>query len=394
MIKRIILKSLITLRHEGVYVLIAKIFTYLDKRFRPDKYFHKIRFSSKRKYLLFISGEEKNSTSYYRCEIPLKQLAKNGYDADIVYYKFFSSDILKNYKHIIWYRLPLSLELQREIEKIKRLKRKVIFSIDDLLFDLDSIKSQSWLYRMYPDDREKFLNNVLDIKKFIKKSDLVIVTTDQLAHEINKIIKAPVLIHRNGYSSNELSIADKYYHMWPGIFNIGFFSGSQTHDDDLQIIATVIARLFDEYSQLKLHLGGRINLPNSLIPFIGRVITYPYSCLEKYYQTLAKCSIILAPLVMNLHNQCKSEVRVIQAALVRRIVVASNTSAFRYAVKNNKTGYIIYKNDDWYDIIRHCLVNEIHTKKMGQLAYERIKADYNPKQLGTQLINFLEKYDK
>lgn len=390
-LKRLFDKTLRTISSEGIDRLILKIFIYIDKRLRPSNYFNIIsEVLPNKRFVLFVSGEPKNSTSFYRCEIPREQLASKGKEGDIVYYKYLTEKMLDNYEHIIWYRLPLTLEIEGYVQKLKSVGRKIIYSIDDLLFDKESILSKEWVDDLHKDDREKLLRESEQILKFLQISDLGISSTTTLANEMKKYIKGEVMVLKNGYSNEQFEISKKLEASWPGIMNLGFFSGSETHDKDFSLIVPSLINLFEKYSDLKLHLGGYIDIPEELTKFKDRIIKYPLLNNVEYLKTLAKCSLILCPLEENLHNECKSEVRFVQAGLSSRAVIATKTLPFSETIKNLENGITVEHNLNWEAILGQLINDEENVMKMGKNAYEKIKIDYNTNKLGEKIILFLE----
>ncbi|MCB0745693.1 MAG: hypothetical protein KDC67_17450, partial [Ignavibacteriae bacterium] len=129
MINRIFNKTKYIISTYGVKEFFYTVIRYLDRKLNPGSNYHQIQNRNNKKFLLFVTGEPKNSTSFYRCEIPKEQLEKLGYHVDIVYSDFLKQGDLENYEHVIWYRTPYDDEV------VRGLKSKLIFSVDDLIFD-------------------------------------------------------------------------------------------------------------------------------------------------------------------------------------------------------------------------------------------------------------------
>ena len=392
---RLISKSNIIIREKGIFQFCKYFFVFFDKKIRPHKYFHQISSNQSKKYVLFVSGEPINSTSYYRCEILTEQLKANNRESDIIYYKYLenNSDILDNYKHIVWYRLPLLDWLTPMIEKMKKNERKIIFSIDDLLFDLDSVRKREWTTSLYKDEREELLSQVKGMNEFIKISDLGISSTEPLKREMKKYIQGEVLVYRNGFSQKQLEISNQP-DSWPGIFNLGFFSGSYTHDENFKMITPALLKLLKQYPKLKLHIGGRVEVSQKFDKYKNQVIRYPHLTINSFQTILSNVAVVLAPLVKNRHNEAKSELRFVQAAFAKRIVIATDTTPFKYAIKSGENGYLVSKSEDWYETINSIFQNEGKIRAQGNSVYEEVLIRYNQRSLGEELVHFLQKYDR
>lgn len=390
MIKRLITKTFDEIRSKGLVSFFKKAWIFAGRKFNPGNYYDKPQFSSKKKFILFVTGEEKNSTNYYRCYIPLEQIKSQGLDGDVVYYKYLTHQMLDNYEHIIWYRIPLDRELKDYVDILRSLNKKIIFSIDDLLFDEESVRSQYWFGSMHKDDSQNLLSKVRGINNFMKIADLGISSTKTLAVNMQKFIKGDVYVLKNGYSKEQLMIS-KTHQTWPGIMNMGFFSGSETHDRNLQIIIPTIIKLMEKYPNLRLHLGGRVSMPQELQRFSSRIVRYEFTDMINYQSIISNCAFILNPLEITQHNLAKSETRIIQAALVKRIVIATRVQVFEDII-DGENG-ILVDNYEWEQAIEYALNNEDNIKSMGVRIYNDIIERYDENLIGKEFINFLNQYD-
>lgn len=392
MIKRLLSKSILTLQREGLGGFLQKSNLYLSKKIHKQRYFHVIGDHTEKRDVLFISGEPKNSTSFYRCDIPVEQLNLNGYKADVVYYKYLSKELIQNSKHIIWYRLGLSKEIESYVNYAKSLGKKIIFSVDDLVFDIDSVNEQSWLQIMHEADKRKFLFEVENMSKFMSLSDFGISSTAYLSTEMRQYIKGKIYILKNGFAQSSLRVGEQNSDWRTTTWNFGFFSGSETHDENFNLIKGDLLKLLSEFPQMKLHVGGRLEIPQEFKVYKDQIIKYGFSSFDDYLKKVSFCAIILVPLVDNRHNRCKSEIRAIQAGLVKRTVITSNTPVYSDLIDDN-VGFLVKDTSDWYKIMKNAISDENNAREKGKNLYKKIISIYDPKTIGQELIKFLEKND-
>jgi|GEM_PF-3549762 len=394
MLIRLIRKSKKAIFEHGPVEFFRRLFVFIDRLIRPQKYFHVLKSQDKKKFLLFITGEPRNSTSFYRCEVPKEQLALQGKDADIVYYKYLKPEMVENYEHVIWYRLPLLQEILPAVAKMKAQARKIIYDIDDLLFAVESIKAQKWFAGLDVADQEVLIKKAQGIQEFMSHADLGISSTDSLKDEMRKYIKGEIHLYKNSFSQAQKNIAEEIGDNFPGVRNIGFFSGSNTHDENFALVEGALVDLLQEYPDLKLYVGGELTLPPSMNDFASQIVKIPLKNPDEFIRIVAKCSIVLYPLVKTRHNECKSELRIIQSGILKRVCIATNTSPNQGIIHHGENGLLIDDDSKWYEEIKSCLEDEVKTRDLGKNIYKDIHESYNPKLLSEGLIKFLQNHDK
>ena len=130
---------------------------------------------------------------------------------------------------------------------------------------------------------------------------------------------------------------------------LGYFSGSNTHDDDFEAIAPAVARVLGERPDVRLLLGGYLELGTSLAGFEARVSRLPYMSWRDYACAYAACTVNLAPLVeVNDFADGKSALKFFEAGAFFTPTVASPSRPMRDAIREGETGYLAENLDDWY----------------------------------------------
>ncbi len=389
-------KIFYTLKNEGIYSLYFKSKRVLLKKLFPNYYYHSINIEKilqmkTRKYILFVTGEEKNPTTVYRCEVPIESLNINGKRGDVIYYKFLTPELLKHYEYIVWYRMPLNKSIKKYVDILRKRNEKIIYSIDDLLFDKSSLKSLSWFKKLSKNEQKRLLKNADGILQFLKIADLGIASTENLAEKMRKYVKKRVLVLENTYSQKDYRLSKKLYKKYPKKITLGFFSGSYTHNGDLELIADDIAKILKQHKNVHLLIGGRVKIPKPLEIYKNQINLVPFLNLTGYIKALSKITILLNPLVINEHNLSKSEIKIIHGGLLARVAVATKTPAFEKIINHGKNGFLIKQNQNWYDVLNKLLSkNDLEMERFGKNLRNDIITKYNPGILGQNLIYFLE----
>ena len=77
----------------------------------------------------------------YRVLHQIEQLQSGFLDCDEYYYLNFKPNIVRYYRIIIFFRCPWTKKIRKAISLSKKLNKKVLFDIDDLVIDTKFTKS-------------------------------------------------------------------------------------------------------------------------------------------------------------------------------------------------------------------------------------------------------------
>jgi hypothetical protein len=100
--------------------------------------------------------------------------------------------------------------------------------------------------------------------------------------------------------------------------------------------------------------------------------------------------INLAPLVPDSpFNQAKSEIKYVEAALVRVPTIATPTDAYRYALNGKRSGLLAENLDAWSHALDFLVQNPDARRAMGEDAYADVKKRYTPWQRGQEFCAVL-----
>ena len=90
------------------------------------------------KDVLFINGCDPKLVPHpfrYRVLHQMEQLSANFLESDTFFYLNFEPSIVCNYRVIIFFRCPLTQNVKEAIKLAKILNKKILYDIDDLVFD-------------------------------------------------------------------------------------------------------------------------------------------------------------------------------------------------------------------------------------------------------------------
>jgi glycosyltransferase involved in cell wall biosynthesis len=332
----------------------------------------------------------------YRVDHQMEQLKAAGYtvmktDGDP------SLDLLRRARMFIVYRFPYTDAMGEFIAAAKRLNKTVLYDIDDLVISTDYTDTIPYIQTMSPDDRALYDDGVIRMGRTLELCDGAITTTEALADELRKFVPR-VFVNRNTASdemlmfcnqanyrrdslvdvdSNALTPAEREIQMiWKrravekgDTVTIGYFSGSITHNDDFELVLPTIVAIMEEFSQVRLMIGGELDLPPVLQKFESRVDRFPFCSWRALPFYIARCDINIAPLADTLFNRAKSENKWVEASLVKVPTVASRVGAFERMVDDGKTGLLCETEQDWERALVRLIESAEERRRIGEAAY-------------------------
>ena len=382
-----------TLKSEGIVALNKKAFSYVQTR-RIER---QVREEQVFRDVLFIDGcgSTVPHPARYRITHQREQLAYYDISSNEVFYQHLSIEMVRLYRTFVFFRCPYNDKIGKFIQLAKKLNKTVLFDIDDLVIDTKYTDLIPYLDTMNMQERKQYDDNVRAMGKTLKNCDAAITTTSCLQKELLNYVPQ-VFVNRNTASEkmeflSENALKNKVKRQ---TIDLGYFSGSITHNDDFEMILPVILELLDKYDNLKLHIVGELCVPKELSPYSDKVKCHPFVEWTKLPELIAQVDINLAPLINSVFNEAKSENKWIEAALVQVPTVASNLGAFKECIQNNVTGILCETLEEWNEALVTLIEEPDKREKIALQAYEHCKKNCVSYTNGYGLSQFLKNHCK
>lgn len=329
-------------------------------------------------YILLIDGVENiiPQCTRYRVLNKAEQLRQNGFDVRVVNASEFQLSMAQYASQIIIYRAPISPLLLRLCQLAKEHHKPVYFDIDDLVFDTVYTDQLSYTQGLSPVDKGHYDASVRNYGLMLENCDGAITSTLQLQKELLKY-KDKVLLNRNLASDELIDISHKYlkdYNQENDTIKIGYFSGSISHNENFELIKPAIKELLSEYPNLELHIVGHLDIPEDMAVFQRQIIVHDYVNWDELPSLISRVDINLAPLVDSVFNRAKSEIKWMEAALVKVPTVASNMGAFADMVVDGETG-LLANDNQWFEKLNSLIQSASLRQKIAQKAYDKVIKD-------------------
>ena len=348
------------------------------------------------KDILFINGCNPRVLPHpyrYRVLHQIEQLQFGFLDCDKYFYLKFNPNIVRYYRIIIFFRCPWIKKIGKAISLAKRLNKKVLFDIDDLIIDTKYTDIIPYLNSLTKIKKQKYDNTVKRIKKTLKHCDGAITTTETLARELKHYVPT-VFINHNVASEKMWSLSQEALSLKnlkgkDGHVVIGYFSGSFSHNPDIEMIKPVLYKILKEYKQVQILLFGLISSNDLYNEFPSQIIFKKFTDWMELPKIISNIDINIAPIENLKFNWAKSENKWVEAALVKVPTIASNYGQFKRVIKHNETGLLCSNLNDWYLNLKSLINNEVLRRIIGENAYEYCRKEYNTLYNHNKLVNFI-----
>lgn len=263
--------------------------------------------------------------------------------------------------------------------------KKVVFDIDDLVFDYRDLK----LVANTVGEKNLFYwaGYFWGIRRIAKRVDGFITTNDFLGKKLQRTFRKPYKVIFNSLNQKQIEESKKYLKKEQHDFRIGYFSGSPTHAKDFAMVEPELLKFLDEHEEAKLEVVGYMEFSDKAKKYkeMGRIKTHaPVSYLEML-KMMAGVDVNIAPLIINDFTNCKSELKFFEAAVVETTTIASPTYAFENAIKDGENGFLANPGE-WYNKLEHLYKNPVENRKIAKSARKYAIENY----AGEKFLNQIE----
>jgi len=353
--------------------------------------------------ILLVTQVEPTGLSYHRQLIPHTNLERNyrgEYEVTPCYdINLITDEELKDFQIVSFLRMVSDkFETEDIISRCKQAGCKVVLDIDDH-FELHDKHELKQLYNENKAPEQTIAGLV--------NADYVTVTTAHLAKEFSQYNKNIIVIP-NSIDPTEPQFENKLIES--DRIRLGYIAGV-FHVPDARLLYEGMNEVYKTYDNSKFQfcLGGFSG--NDQYKFIEEIFTNQfkniYSQFYKGYlkefrqqdNDLGNCQpykrlwgtnvwqyaslynqidVALVPLVDNKFNNCKSEIKIIEAGHFKKAVIVSNVKP--YTICCNKSNSILVnptkKNEGWGTSIKAMIHNKNRREDLAESLHEMVKESY------------------
>ena len=262
------------------------------------------------------------------------------------------------------------------IKKAKAKGIKVLFDLDDLIFDFRDLlvlmrgtNSKNVVY---------WAGYVWGIRRIAKKVDGFITTNDFLAGKLKRSFDKNTKVIPNSLNSEQVRIADECLkNKKHDGFLIGYFSGSPTHNKDLRMVEPEILKFLDAHEDAKFMVVGYMELSSEMQKMVKKkkVEIVKLVDYKKLIELMSRVDVNIAPLLINDFTNSKSELKFFEAAAVETTTIASPAFTFSRAITDSQNGFLA-KPGEWHDKLEYLYKNLAENIKIAKKARKYALENY------------------
>ncbi|MCS7249107.1 MAG: glycosyltransferase [Anaerolineales bacterium] len=264
--------------------------------------------------------------------------------------------VLKGDIVVIQRHFPMLYKYYRKIIGLARqTNRPIVYEIDD------------WLLGLPPEHPDRMVHfytpSLLPILEVILEADLVTVPTEVL-RDIILPLNPNVAVLANYLDDSLWQFRDPAGEISQRKHLIIGYMGTHSHQPDLELIVPVFLELLHEFSgKLQIHFWG-VEPPVALrkFPHVKHfpLSLYCYSEFAQYFQNQT-ADILVAPLVDNLFNRCKSPLKYFEYTALGAPSVLSAIEPYTTVIEDGKNGFLAGSLEDWRNALKK-LIEDRNTR--------------------------------
>jgi glycosyltransferase involved in cell wall biosynthesis len=280
--------------------------------------------------------------------------------------------------------------LEREIHAKNGL---LIHDLDDLIFDPQAFQYINSVDFADPVRASLYKEEMSLNRKTLEISDVALTSTIYLSECLVDFGK-PVRVHRNAFSQEMLQRSEKAsreHQPAKDRLIIGYASGTSTHNQDFALIKPALQAILSRHINVELWLVGPLDPGdgwNGLQQQVRRIKFVPWQNLPEIQ---VQFDLNLAPLqIDNPFGQSKSEIKYVEAALLRVPTIASPSGAFTYAIRQGDNGFLAKDSQEWEQTLERLITQPILRHTVGERAFEDVQQRYHPWVRARELAETLE----
>jgi glycosyltransferase involved in cell wall biosynthesis len=311
-----------------------------------------------------------NSTFRYRVYNMLQALSQGDHGISASYFQASEFErighVIDACDTLVICRSRYSASLIHLITRARRKGKRVLYDVDDLVVDpdrihliLNTLDVDVFSYTLW----DEWFAYVGRLGAAMRACDGVITTNPFLAGRIESCSGLPCAVIPNFMNREQLEYSERIFRekaeqgfARSGPIHLGYFSGSPTHNKDLALATSALARLLDLDSRLKLVVVGYMDLKNGLARHEERVERYPFQDFVNLQRLIGSVELNLMPLQDNDFTNCKSELKYFEAGAVGTVSVASPTYTYASAITHGVNGFLA-RDCDWEPVLEQAIAS-------------------------------------
>ncbi|MFH6785860.1 glycosyltransferase [Methylobacterium sp. MA0201] len=338
---------------------------------------------------------------FYRVDQRVDQLAAAGYNVTVYDYTkdhdAYMADLMK-IDYTIFYRVPAFPNVVDAITKTAELGISTIYDIDDLVFDPDYFPPGLDTYVGLIDERQH-ASMACGVSLFAEAAalcDYGMASTPSLAGHLERRVRTGTVFHQpNALHGAHLASMMPERATAPGdVVTIFYGSGTKAHKLDFEhLIEPALARLFETHGKrIRVVVVGDIAVSDRLRPWAELIVaSRPIANVSAFWDLLREADINISVLVPDAFNDCKSEIKWLEAAMFGIPSVVSSTQTHREVIVEGETGFLCTSSEEFYVALDRLVRSADERRRIGAAAKRAMLETYGLERQAQGLRRVIER---
>jgi len=321
---------------------------------------------------IFVHIPDQSGSSYYRASLPISHCYHELSCRGIKLIGDFQPSDAEIFDAYLFHRV-IKPDFWQYIQQLIKMRKKIIWQTDDDLWNIPT-----WNPAFY---RVTYLDRTV-LTEVVENATSIIVSTDHLSDLIGQHEKTQVLPNLIDCTDFQ-PYADRNNRPLKILW-----TGSYTHDEDLQQIIEPMYKVIEKYkSKVQFIFWGYFPpvlfekdenhfLPKFSPKHKNNVAFLNWVNGRNYFDILArlKPDIALGPLADCEFNYCKSSLKSLEMSMAGAVFIGSKLKPYEW-ITEGRTGLLV-NSDGWFDAICYMVDNSMMRKQMVLNAQEEIRDKY------------------
>ncbi len=288
--------------------------------------------------------------------------------------------IMQHATHLMEYRLQSCPSAEMIRYEARRLRLPVLYDLDDPLFSVSAYETYRNMDALDPKMKAHFVSEAPKYLSMMNGADILSVSTPGMARHAALYTERPVFVRRNFADAETLTAGDTAMCDAAGqdnLFRVAFASGSQGHEVDLAEIIETLSEFVIADPDRRLVLIGHFDLSYLPEGLEDQTEVIKFADYARYLAALEQADCAVMPLCDDAFNQCKSAVRVLDAAAVGVPAIVGPVGDLAQVVRHNVTGFIAETQEDWMTALNTLAADPAAARQMGAMARQNLETRWS-----------------
>ncbi|GJE78599.1 glycosyltransferase [Methylorubrum suomiense] len=322
---------------------------------------------------------------YYRIDQKVEQLRQAGYEVTAYNQGHETEAFVRNLVKTdlaIFFRVAAFPYIVDAIAQARQLGIPTVYDIDDLVFSAEHFPPSlaSYAGQITAMQHAEIACGVPLFEHAMSLCEYGMVSTQPLGRHVEERVESGIaFVHPNAlgktrFEPGRSAIADD------GVVTIFYGSGTKAHKQDFKdVIEPAIAKLAKKHkNKVRFILMGYINLSDNLKPFQNMIrVIEPVASFEDYSEHLSEADINLSVLSRSVFNDCKSEIKWLEAAAMGIPSVVSRTTTHEQVIEDGRTGFLCDTPEEFFQAIDRLVTDRNLREAVGAAARAKALDEYS-----------------